>query len=419
MFGSGPRGEAPVLPVPLLERALDAPYSASAPSSGHGARVRPGLATLVQPRRALADAPTLSVTVTPLAERVKAGDTLDFQLSWSCSGTSSSCSDALIEVPLPTLAPDNTQRVEFIRATDSTGGLLNFSNNGDRVLRWRGAAVPAGSSGQIQITLRTQNLITPDGSTVTPVATFTAAGATAATASATTTITAINDMITDKRVVGFSRYDVADIGLGRQVSYQISTMHANQQGWSGLVEHTSDNGYVGLQNVRTTDVLPEGAEFVRATLGGTYDPATRTVSWPAWSEPGTTPNYELVVRYPSPDFALGQMVTNTASATANPYQRPDEVLHSQASTTSHLVEPAAKGTISKGYAYPPQRVGRTRFVEPVGRQRPEHGHHRAARQARRLSALPVHLADGRVDRLRQSRAEEGLHRAGSGHPACR
>ncbi len=74
-------------------------------------------------------------------------------------------------------------------------------------------------------------------------------------------------------------------------------------------------GNVALQNIVITDTLPTGAVFVSATNGGTA--VGNVVTWPTVVGPTYPPaciTRFVTVRYPSATFAIGNNVTNTASA---------------------------------------------------------------------------------------------------------
>ncbi len=77
----------------------------------------------------------------------------------------------------------------------------------------------------------------------------------------------------------------------------------------------TNEGNVALQNVVITDNLPAGAIFVSASDGGTA--AGGVVTWPTVVGPTYPPaciTRYVTIRYPTPTFAVGDNVTNTASA---------------------------------------------------------------------------------------------------------
>jgi len=77
----------------------------------------------------------------------------------------------------------------------------------------------------------------------------------------------------------------------------------------------TNEGNVALQNVVITDNLPPGAVFVSASDGGTA--AGGVVTWPTVVGPTYPPaciTRFVTIRYPTPTFAVGNNVTNTANA---------------------------------------------------------------------------------------------------------
>lgn len=295
-------------------------------------------------------APTLGLTISPIAATVQSGDTATFQIAWSCSSTSETCDLGTISVPVPTLAPDTSVRTTYVQGTASTGGLSGAPTVSGGVISWKMAdSLAAGSSGQMTFTVRVPNISSPNGNTVNPVATFTASGVTQ-TATTSTTVVSDTDLVTDKRLVSS-----AVPGLDVPVVYQVATMHRSSINTStGRWGGAPSNGTWGVVNVVTVDHLPVGAEFVSATGGGVYDAASHTVTWPAWSDNGATgaftiaPDYQIAIRYPSSVFAVADIVTNTATASANPYLRPEVTVTSEDDASHSFRAASNQGAIGKG-----------------------------------------------------------------------
>ncbi len=87
---------------------------------------------------------------------------------------------------------------------------------------------------------------------------------------------------------------------GSSIGYQISYTNA---------------GPAESSNARITDVLPEGVEFVSATNGGTYNAATRTVTWDLGTvNVGYSGSVGLTARVTG---AAGTVITNRADYTAD------------------------------------------------------------------------------------------------------
>jgi len=294
-------------------------------------------------------APALGLTLTPIGSTVLSGDTTTFQIAWSCSSTSESCDAGMISVPVPTLQPDTSVQTVYVQGTPSTDGASGAPTVTGGVITWPMlASLSAGSSGQMTFTVKVPNISSPNGDTIEPVATFTASGVTQ-TATATKTVVSDTDLVTDKRMMS-----ATTPGLDVPVTYQIATMHRTSINPStGRFGGEPAKGTWGVTDVVTVDHLPTGAEFVSATGGGVYDAATHTVSWPAWSDNGATgnftiaPDYQLTIRYPSTVFSTASTATNTATASAHPYLRPDQEVTSSDEVSHGFAAGSARGAVSK------------------------------------------------------------------------
>lgn len=292
-------------------------------------------------------APSLGLTMTAVGDTVASGDTTTYQIAWSCSSTVDTCDAGSITVPVPTLTPYTMVSTSYVAGTASTGGFSATPTLSAGVIRWAMSdVVPAGSSGTMTFTVRVPNMASPNGATIVPIATYTASGVTQ-TASATKTVVSDTDLFTDKRLVSNTTP-----GLDVPVAYQVTTGHK-----SGINPNTGRhgnapaNGTWAINNVVTVDRLPAGSEFVSATGGGVYDPATHAVTWPAWSENGVfviPPTYQIVIRYPSAVFTTASTATNTATATANPYLAPNETVDSFDDASHGFVAGSARGAVTKG-----------------------------------------------------------------------
>ena len=89
---------------------------------------------------------------------------------------------------------------------------------------------------------------------------------------------------------------------GSEISYEIS--------YTNLGPNPSSNAVV-------TDVLPAGLEFVSATGGGTYDPATRKVTWKLGTVEVNAPGKLTLVARVSSQLAAASTIINEAEYTAD------------------------------------------------------------------------------------------------------
>jgi uncharacterized repeat protein (TIGR01451 family) len=184
--------------------------------------------------------------------------------------------------------------------------------------------LPAGSSGTALVQYDSVNVRTPDGTVLTPTATFSATNASGVQASAGAEIDAATHLAITKR-----RLATPEPPLNVDVTYEINIFDSS---WPNFANPLP--GTWSVVNAVVTDTLPSGAVFVSATGGGTYDAATNTVTWPAIPEVATYAGncglcYYITIRYPSPPFIAdnnpanpSDAITNTVRVTGKPYGLP-------------------------------------------------------------------------------------------------
>ncbi|MFE6103870.1 hypothetical protein ACFVQ4_28420 [Streptomyces laurentii] len=247
-------------------------------------------ATLLSPHSASAD-PRLPVTLTASNQVVDAGDRLVYDVNVACS--------------IPTGCPNTT--LTFSRPPGASGdGSLSEpwpsqvtdvrTVNGRLVVT---ANLAAGDSVNAVVSWPTVNYTTTPGPQPVTVVAETPAGSGPSEATATIDLRAVPHITLLKE-------GPAETAPDNQVNYSISVSNYP-------VDPDRPRGTLALDDVVLTDVLPEGAEFVSATGGGTYDPATRTVTWQV-ATLALAPVYRYVtVRYPSSAVSVGDTMTDTAS----------------------------------------------------------------------------------------------------------
>ncbi|HMV84251.1 MAG TPA: SdrD B-like domain-containing protein [Blastocatellia bacterium] len=168
--------------------------------------------------------------------------------------------------------------------------------------------VIAGSTGDFDVVVRYRPGITPNGLTSNNTSqivaeVFPGGGATVTDTSGTVTTTSV---ATDK--ASATKTVTAGV-LGGLTTYDINVCNDGAN---------SGEGYLALQNVTVTDVLPTGALFVSANPAPTSAPAVNangTVVWSGFNINGACNTFRVTVRYPSPPFNSGDMVTNNATVT--------------------------------------------------------------------------------------------------------
>src|SRR5512134_1653948 len=122
--------------------------------------------------------PTLSISMSVVSPQpVLAGNSVNWEISWECSSVEATpCTGARIDITKPTLTGNGSAvgspGFTTSAVVDGTGAHYVFID-----------PLPAGSSGTLQLQYFSVNLHTPDGTVLTPVATFSATNASSVQAS--------------------------------------------------------------------------------------------------------------------------------------------------------------------------------------------------------------------------------------------
>ena len=272
---------------------------------------------LVNLPAAMAGAPVLSVSVVPSAPSVLAGQDMTWTVSWACSSNDTDCTNAEIVVPIPASLPTNIVTVP-LTATPSTGGYTVTNQIDSTSARWTFIdPLPAGSSGQMTFSLKSQNGYTPNNTTYTPVATFSADGVANSVsdpAQSTITVTSTPGLtITKTRYPNVGREPLP----GNTVRYQVIVTNASQAAY----------GVLNFQSKVITDVLPDGAQFVSAeysalngpAVSGTcaYDNATRTITCPPIADPLNTQDPRQISVIVTVTYPINQPASSTPNNNAD------------------------------------------------------------------------------------------------------
>ena len=302
---------------------------------------------------AKAEGPTLSISMTAVTPQpVLAGNPATWEISWECSSVEATpCTGARIDVTKPALTGNGS-------AVGSPGFTTSAFVDGFGAHFVFIDPLPAGSSGTVLVQYNSVNLHTPDGTVLTPVATFSATNASSVQASAGAEIEAATHLaITKQRLV------TAEPPLDVDVSYQIAVFDSSWPNYANALPSTWT-----VANAVVSDALPPGSVFVSATGGGTYDAATHTVTWPTIPEVaaypatctvGVTHCFYVTIRYPSSSFTSdddpanpSDTVTNTVTVVGKPYGLPtDPDVTAQASATHGFInQPVVSGFFGKFYS---------------------------------------------------------------------
>jgi len=268
---------------------------------------------------------------------IPTGRTFTYRLRWQCAGSISPQDDCynmkIVDVLPPFIEVVSTPIVPPIASIATMGA------NPVTVTVTFQSPVIAGSTGEFDILVRYQPGVTPNGLTSNNVAQITSeifpgGGATVSANSNTVTTTSVaadNSSATKTLVSG---------GVpGALTTYAINVCNDD----TAPVE-----GYLALQNVTITDVLPAGVEFVSANPAATTAPAvgaSGTVTWNVGAISGGCQTFNLVVRYATPPFNINDMVTNSATIMGTPLGGAPKTFTPGVNHT--LVGPSPSGSFSK------------------------------------------------------------------------
>jgi uncharacterized repeat protein (TIGR01451 family) len=289
--------------------------------------------------------PTLSISMSVVSPQpVLSGNPVTWEISWECSSVEATpCTGARIDVTKPTLTGNGSAAgspgFTTSAVADGTGAHYVFID-----------PLPAGSSGTLQLLWESVNLHTPDGTVLTPVATFSATNASGVQSSAGAEIESATHLAITKR-----RLPTSEPPLNVEVTYEINVFDSSWPNFSNPLPGTWT-----VVNAVVTDTLPPGSVFVSATGGGTYDAATHMVIWPAIPEAAAYEyfgfKFYITIRYPSPTFSAdndpanpSDHVTNSATVVGKPFGLPtgSDVTSQSSATHGFLNEPIVNGNFFK------------------------------------------------------------------------
>ena len=290
-----------------------------------------------------AAAPTLKLAINADEDSYLSGVEQRYVVEFSCASTTEDCLDSVVTISLPhTITPGGNSNPdsapEGINATATAGNkvvtpeIKRPTGTTDGLVTYNLGTVAAGTSFQTVLTFTAPRGVTPGGSTVTPVATF---------SSGDTTVTA-NDSVTIKSEPTplLSKTGPVATPKNVDVTYQITPKYDTTV--DGL------NGKSNMTNVVVTDPLPQCATYVSssasgntitntaATVPSSYDAATHTVTWTIGDVNPAFMNVVLSVTVHYDDTCADNTVTNTAKLTGAEMHNEDNVRTANASFTHHF-----------------------------------------------------------------------------------
>ena len=290
-----------------------------------------------------AAAPTLKLVINADEDSYLSGVEQRYVVEFSCASTTEDCLDSVVTISLPhTITPDGNSNPDSapdgVNATATTGNkvvtpeIKRPTATTDGLVTYNLGTVAAGTSFQTVLTFTAPRGLTPGGSTVTPVATFTS-GETSVTAQDTVTIKSEPTPLLSKTGPVATPKNV-------DVTYQITPKYDTTV--DGL------NGKTNMTNVVVTDPLPQCATYVSssasgntitntaATVPSSYDAATHTVTWNIGEVSPAFMNVVLSVTVHYDDTCADDTVTNTAKLTGNEKHNETKTVTANASFTHHF-----------------------------------------------------------------------------------
>ena len=290
-----------------------------------------------------AAAPTLKLAINADEDSYLSGVEQRYVVEFSCASTTEDCLDSVVTISLPhTITPDGNSNPDSapdgVNATATAGNkvvtpeIKRPTATTDGLVTYNLGTVAAGTSFQTVLTFTAPRGLTPGGSTVTPVATFTS-GETSVTAQDTVTIKSEPTPLLSKTGPVATPKNV-------DVTYQITPKYDTTV--DGL------NGKTNMTNVVVTDPLPQCATYVSssasgntitntaATVPSSYDAASHTVTWNIGEVSPAFMNVVLSVTVHYDDTCADDTVTNTAKLTGNEKHNETKTVTANASFTHHF-----------------------------------------------------------------------------------
>lgn len=287
-----------------------------------------------------AAAPTLKLAITPDETSYLSGVEQRYVVEFACASTTEDCLDSVVTITLPhTVTPAGNSNLdsapEGVNATATAGKKVVTPTikaptaGADGLVTYNLGTVAAGSSFQTVLTFTAPRGVTPGGSTVTPVATF-SSGESKETSQATVTIKS-------EPTPQLSKTGPVATPKNVDVTYQITPKYDTNV--DGL------NGKSNMTDVVITDPLPTCAKYVSssasgntktntaATVESSYDSATHTVTWNVGDVNPAFMNIVLSVTVHYDDTCTDETVTNTAKLTGKEMHNETNVVTADASFT--------------------------------------------------------------------------------------
>ncbi|MCW1967362.1 MAG: carboxypeptidase regulatory-like domain-containing protein, partial [Anaerolineae bacterium] len=250
----------------------------------------------------LAPVPKLTKTVNGQnAVTVLSGASVQYVLTYECSGLTEDCTGVTIEDVLPTgLTYDSASGTTILNQVSYDSGTrkVTFSN--------ATGVVPAGSTGSLTINAHYPNGTTISGTQGINTGVFKTGNAGNVNSNpVTTTVNATAQFFTQKAVY-------AGGAAGGDTIYKVDACLGAYAGGQG------DHGLLNMTNVQVVDTFPAGAVVVDPA-GGTVSGNTITWVIPTFNVGDYCQTFYPRLTYPNPPFSVNDQVVNRANTSGTPF----------------------------------------------------------------------------------------------------
>ncbi|MEM8996688.1 MAG: hypothetical protein AAGF23_18020, partial [Acidobacteriota bacterium] len=245
---------------------------------------------------------------------VPAGVDFRYRVSYSCDLVSiPSCDSAVVTVDLP---PEVSFQGAFFPPLDVASANHDGSSTGGTVTFTFQASVPAGNTGDLDITVRFPNGSTPDGTTTTNLG------------DAVTSIgSGLDTQMADLDPVTATASPQVDIDVTLQGAWVDDCPDPNV--YRVTIGPSTGSGSLDFIDVtQLVLTLPTGVTGVSPNDGGVFDVAANTVTWTNLGSVNVPNSITVTVdlSFPDPPFSAGQTVTAFAEATVDALGEPPGTL---------------------------------------------------------------------------------------------
>lgn len=312
---------------------------------------------------------------------VKAGELYTLQLNYSVSSTTGNATGVKAIINLP----DNIGDVRnFVGNADAPVSNFVFDNTlGSKTLTITFISpLSSGSTGVLEFSVLTNNLTTPNNTVLPTTAELTANGGyTSGVKNQSIIVTATPHLCAEKLLAGGGALD----GV---TTYRIKISYTGDNTYGHV-----DVGTLEATNLVLTDVLPAGTQFISGQVfDGQWNSWISNVTYNAGTITAIIPDLsvsdfngsnwssrrfyvDIAVKYNSPTFSVGSVVTNNASIAFVPYGSSATTLVNGQTLggtcvtdlieTTTIVEPIASANLTKS-AFVTDVYGLGQFVYGIG-----------------------------------------------------